>query len=770
MISLLVPRDCEIATIAAETFRDLWNKVCGETPAVVNNDPGGDLVVFGSDAVNSFSHAKIIDGTIGDFKVKAGGDGYQIVSATDGGRTLLFLAQGRPRALLYAVYRFFELRADCRWFWDGDIVPKGPVPSISGMNTVESPRFDYRGLRYFAHRSLHRFQAEHWDFEDWKREIDWIVKRRMNFFMLRIGIDDLFQRAFPDIVHAPEGYTIPEATPKSYDDRTLFWPMEYRSEIRKRVLAYARARDLIHPEDVGTMTHWYSRTPLEYLEKVKPRFIPQANSTYNQPTGLVWDIADDKNLDAYFKLTDAHIRHYGSPAMFHTIGLAERFCFKDHKRNHEMKRYAYRRIISKLREKYGDAPLLIGTWDFINTWSTDEVREFISELDPENTIVFDYTSDIWDERNNFQNWNVVGKFPWIYGIFHAYEASSEIRGNYGNIADRFPKAIADPLCKGIVFWPENSHQDTLMLDYFSQMGWDPSQYRIDDFLPGFCERRYGAARADEMLFLWQKMLPLAKASRWGTVISGEKRYFPQREIYPDLYFHLKGWMFGTLDAQRMEYFAFEKSLLGPLMANAREVLTHIARTDFATLDDFTRRDFLDMARTITARMLELGLARLGTLIDAWTRSLIPADDLRTGLARMRRLGVLFSDLLEASPEFSLNASLDQLRARHETNPDFEFTLKGNANNSYCRSFIYELARFCYEREFAALADFTERRIAAGNRGAWIGLNNELEALFSPLRDAFFEIPLREMAPDLEKAVARLPETLLNLADLAAIMP
>jgi hypothetical protein len=65
------------------------------------------------------------------------------------------------------------------------------------IDISESPRFDYRGLRYFAHRSLHRFHAEHWSFEDWKREIDWCMKKRLNLMMLRIGQDDLFQKAFP---------------------------------------------------------------------------------------------------------------------------------------------------------------------------------------------------------------------------------------------------------------------------------------------------------------------------------------------------------------------------------------------------------------------------------------------------------------------------------------------------------------------------------------------------------------------------------------------
>ena len=774
MVSLLVSSSAPVTRLAAAEFARYWLAVCGEELPVVSEDPGGDLVVFGSDATNVFAHDMIVKGVVPDFAIRTGADDYALVSAKDGGRNLLFLAPGRPRALFYAVYRFFELRADCRWFWDGDIVPKGPAPDITGMDVVEKPRFDYRGLRYFAHRSLDRFQAEHWDIDDWKREIDWILKKRMNLFMLRIGIDDLFQLAFPEIVHGPEGYECPEAMPRSFNDRTLFWSMEYRHELRKTILAYARERDLLHPEDFGTPTHWYSRTPYEFLRAVKPAFLSQSNHNYADETGFVWDVRDDKNLDNYFKLLEADIKEYGSPDIFHTIGTGERRFYPDHLRNHEMKRYVYRRILSRLREKYPNAPALIGSWDFVSTWTHDEVKELVAELDPANTIILDYTSDTFDDRNNFRNWDVVRKFPWIFGIFHAFEASNEIRGNYDLIRDRFPEAIDDPMCKGVVFWPENSHQDTLMLDYFPTIGWDPSQYKIEEFLPGFCDRRYGTGKAPVMLSVWRKLLPLAMASRWGAWA----KFGSMREVYPDAYFLQPGWFFGTMDAQRLEYFHFEAEIFCPLLPNAVEVFEDLAKLDFAALDDFTRRDYLDLARTDAARMLEYGLALVGSLLDAWTRgdgapyfgfydTAVTADDLREALDDMRRLGRLFSDLLEASGEFSLAVSLDALKRKHETNPGFEATLKGNAENLYCRSHIYELARYVYEPGFDSLGRYFEARLAADDHRPWFGLDGEVEALKEPVRDRFYEKPLSEMAPDLAKGQSKLPGTLRAIAAIVA---
>lgn len=780
MISVLIPKNSKIASIAAEEFASLFCAVCGEKPQIVFEDTGGDLVSLGSDAISLFAHEAIFAGWIKDFRIRSGADGYHLLSARQGDRNLLFIAGGRPRSLLYGVYRFFELKASCRWFWDGDVIPGGDAPDITGLDLSEAPHFAYRGLRYFAHRSLHRFQAEHWSLEDWKREIDWILKRRLNLFMLRIGLDDLFQRAFPDIVPYPEGFGHNEPTPHTYDDRTPFWKLSDRSKLRREILEYARERDLLHPEDFGTPTHWYSRTPSSYIEKVSPALMGQSNLSYNDITGKVWDVKDDANLEAYFKLTEAHIANYGSPAIFHTIGTGERTFYADRKKNHELKRYVYRRSLERLRQSYPDAPVLIGSWDFISTWTHDEVKEFVGELDPMRTIVLDYTSDIWDDVNTFENWGLVGKFPWIFGIFHAYEASNEIRGNYDIIRRRFPKAVDDPMCKGVVFWPENSHQDTLMLEYFTEIAWNPALYRIEDFLPVFVSRRYRECDRERMLSLWESVLPLAMQSRWGTLLMDERRYFPQREIYPDVYFNLSGWFYGTIDTVRTEYFTFVISTIGKKLPCGRRLFGELAQSGAGKEDGFVFRDVLDMARTAVARAIEYQLCLVGLLLDGWTcRTPVPEiglgrevekDDIFRETALTRRLGAILSMLLEASPEFSLNATLDGMHRAYETNPAFEKTLKANSDNGYCRSYIYELARYSYETVLDGVFSYIEGRVSSCERKGYINLDAEIDAIIAERRKGFDAKPLCEMKPDHAAAKARLGALFSELKEIYPVLP
>ena len=155
--------------------------------------------------------------TFDDPEVRPGTDDFSITA--DQGK--ITFAAGNVRGLFYAVYEYFERYCSCRWFWDGDIIPKRKKLPAENIRYAKHFRLEYRGLRYFAHRSLYRFQAEHWNFEDWKREIDFLLKKHFSFFMLRTGQDDIFQKAFPDAVpYPPEDGPAPEAEDRSYNDRT----------------------------------------------------------------------------------------------------------------------------------------------------------------------------------------------------------------------------------------------------------------------------------------------------------------------------------------------------------------------------------------------------------------------------------------------------------------------------------------------------------------------------------------------------------------------
>lgn len=688
--------------IAADTFAEMCKKVTGNESVIVTDaeysaTSAADItILIGSDAVNNLTAELFLSCKTDGFGIRYCTDDYCVRSVEADGKKFLIFAGGRPRSAIYAVYRYFEYYLGCRWFWDGDRIKEGELKT-EGVELTESPRFDYRGLRYFAHRSLHRFQAEQWSFEEWQTELDWMLKKRLNLFMLRIGMDDLFQKAFPDTVSYPDrDKTLPEAG-AGYDDRTLFWSLEYRGELRKKILKYAFERDLMHPEDCGTMTHWYSRTPVEFLEKKKPKMLPQATSTYSQPTGLVWDVRENENLNNYFKLTDTHVKEYGNGEIFHTIGLGERRYSDDKEKNRRMKLYVYRRIASYIKEKYPNAPLLIASWDLWMTFTPEEVRELVAELDPAQSVILDYTSDT-PYYNNFTNWNLKENFPWVFGIFSGYEWQSEIRGFYELTNERLKTAKEDTLCKGLILWPELSHGDPPVFEYLALNAWENDTLSIPEFVDKYCTDRYSEGSVAEMTAIWQKAMPIITTAAWsmyseGLWECGSPFRLPLTQVKFDQQ-QLNNYK--RCLADRLEY----KDL-------AAELLLRLSKVTAA--DEQHTRDLYDLARTILERYMSAAIWKTQILYleGAEYDSIVELMTLTEELLKV------FADLLSSHEDYSMFASLEGLNKVTETNPNFEATLKNNASCSYCRSFIYENAEYLYIPELKAVFDEAKAALKDG---------------------------------------------------------
>ena len=716
--------------IAADCFCELSTRVASANVCRISDedfvqDRDTDLtVLIGSDAVNHATAALYLSKKTDAFGIRYGTDDYCIRTLCADGVRYLLLAGGRPRSAIYAVYRYFEVFCGCSWFWDGDRIPKALLQT-EGIDLSESPRFDLRGIRYFAHRSLHRFQAEHWSLDDWKHEIDWLLKKRLNLFMLRIGMDDLFQKAFPDTVPYPDpNLPLPEAA-GGYDDRSLFWSLEYRGELRKQLLQYAFERDLMHPEDCGTMSHWYSRTPKAFLEKQKPLLLPQSNNTYGDPTGRVWDVRDKTNFENYFRLTDTHIKEYGKPEIFHTIGLGERLYSADAEENKRMKLFVYRKIAARISEKYPGAPLLIASWDLWRHFTPQEVRELVAELDPSSAMIFDYTSDTVTE-NNFSQWDILQKFPWVFGIFGGYQPNNEIRGYYEWTNERLLLARRDFMCRGLVLWPEFSHGDPFMLEYFAHNAWDSETPTLDQMIDRYCQNRYPASLSQNMEAVWKKLMPIASLCAWST---GKMYYHADFDLFVQIT--------RRAEFQKGKSESYRKKLvpLAELQESAVEILHTLSA--LSAEDALTERDFFDIARTVIGRYLNAAI--LSCQLHFAMGS--PIAELEAAMHLAERLMEHMVELLGAHDDYSLFKTLRRLETVGQTNPNFERVLKNNAECDYCRSYIYENAKYLYLPEMRCLFAAVKKAYAEGGEIDRAAVSKATAAI----RKAYMEAPLAAYA-------------------------
>ena len=629
---------------------------------------------------------------------KSGRDAYSIVSTASGAR----VKGSNLRSVFFGIYDLLERRAGCRWFWDGDVVPKRDAIDLSGLDIREEARFEHRAIRWFAHRGLKRFQAEHWGPDDWKREIDWCLKKRLNIGMLRIGQDDLFARAFPGVDPAPSRRGV-----SGYDDRSPFWPLSFRGSMRAEIQSYGRRRGFLFPEDFGTMTHWYSPTPPDFLEKNGPAFLPQTTGIYARPETLVWDVRDARWADAYWELTKVAVRDWGGgkPEMLHTIGLGERRCFLGRARNFELKESVLKTFLDRAARDFPEAKILLAGWDFFATWTPDEVKGLVAKLDPQRVILWDYESDAVRDMSGrsaapdyLAEWGVVGKFPYTFSVFLALENGLDARANYPLLEKRLARAASDPMCKGAILWPEASHTDMPLLDWFAECAWTGAA-SIDDMLPRFCESRYGG-QAEAMLPVWRRIVPASRLLDWNgnapnLFLSGGKTAPGAGE--PE-----------AADAPCEDWAAEAAGLPGALRA--------LAEVPWAS--ERLRRDTVDAARCAIDRALVFGMRRFARDAAAWKAARSGnGETLAREADNLAGMLETLADVLDQHEDYSLVESLRALETIHPVPADFPDTLFENAANNYCRGHQAELVRHWCLPLARRWADRVAAAAAAGDRTA-----------------------------------------------------
>ena len=679
-----------------------------------------------------------VDSKVSNF----GADAYTIKSDGEGVK----ITGSNERSVWYGLYDLLERRGGCHWFWDADVVPHRDSIDLSGLDVREEARFEYRGIRYFAHRGLTRFQAEHWGFADWKREIDWILKRRLNVFMLRIGQDDLFQRAFPETCAYPDPSKELPGHGKGYDNRSLFWSLRYRGKLRQDVQRYALERGLLVPEDFGTMTHWYSRTPQDFLDRMQPPFLPQTTTSYGQPSGRVWDIRDEKWADAYWHLTKTAVSAYNdpNPALLHTIGLGERSCFTNRADNFRLKTDTLGKFIGRAHTDYPDAKIMLAGWDFFFSWLPEEVRKFVGTLDPKREIIWDYEGDT-DGDNNFTVWDVVGKFPYTFSIFLAFEDGLDARANYPRIEARQKLVQEDPYCRGYLLWPEASHTDILCLRYFTANAWSRTAVPIDKVLAEFCASRYGTD-SERWQTLWRLALPMSYQLGWGSNYA--------KEILD----HRK-WQSLKNDRYNDGNFWTNERTFPEAVDGAHELFRGLATLDWKA-SVATERDAIDLARMAGDRVTIAARDRLLRAYHEWKGGRAKAEDVVRRAEDLKRLAVLMADVLALHTDYSLAESFDRLNAVcRVVNPDFPKVLMENASCNYCFSHQAEPARHWYAPAIAAFADDFICRVRADDRSA-LGPFPPVERF---REDVFMRRSLESMRPTLPRTQETFQSLMMNLA-------
>ena len=260
-----------------------------------------------------------------------------------------------------------------------------------------------------------------------------------------------------------------------------------------------------------------------------------------------------------------------------------------------------------------------------------------------------------------------------------------------------------------------------------------------------------------MQALWKAALPFIKARHWNGPAASNRRI---NDFLFSEYFFTPRMMIEGNDLQTQEKTArFYKDTLEPLIPDVPGLLQQFASLKLEKEHEFVRRDVFDLFRTIGSRGLGYISCRLILSITAWRNGADNQTEIECWFDLLLKSERIFADILAANREYSLYGSLQELKAKQRTNPKFEYTLKGNAENYYCRSYITELFTEIYLPELEVCREIIREECRNGKRIP----DQEREQRFAAIKDRFYDTPLRKIAPDEGVAAEKFSANLQKLA-------
>jgi hypothetical protein len=208
-------------------------------------------------------------------------------------------------------------------------------------------------------------------------------------------------------------------------------------------------------------------------------------------------------------------------------------------------------------------------------------------------------------------------------------------------------------------------------------------------------------------------------------------------------------------AENIDDYKNKISRYAPHKAAAAEVLRLLSC--IPPDDEMTKRDAFDIARTVLCRYINAAIFKAQELYA----SNAPLEELEMVTSTCEGLMCCMIEILSLHSDYSLLSSLSHLQSVTETNPNFEITLKNNAECAYCRSFIFENAKYLYLPEMRALFSLVKKCLAEGSKYDPESLNDS----FEQIRSNYFETPLANM----ERSCGSFNESLSKAANLIDLL-
>ncbi len=396
----------------------------------------------------------------------------------------LVLSGDRNRSVIYSVYHLLEKFLHVGFFWDGDSIHEMKDIIIPETDMISESSFEYRFSKSASECNETYSFTTWWNFDQWKTEIDYMMKNKMNIARIKFCSDIIQKRAYRKL-----GINVGEETDLE----------KKRLSAAKEIYDYCHILDLqiagelpcpVVPAEFKekyTNGRYYAEmwtavsTDLEKLNRLPKHTL----CTGSEPYAILTTAYVQEWKDYFGQADEFYVPRLPSESLM-TATLDEVFdnCLKG--------------PLDAVRKVAPNAMLSVDGWMFRfmykDFWANGGVEKLLNSLDIKDYYILDlctpWSGSIPLYQLNDYKWVSNRKF--ILSILNEFGGNNILRGCYDYLIHESKKLISDKTngC-GIGNSQEVMYFNVNYYDLINHVGWDAPNIEKARFVDDQALRRYG---------------------------------------------------------------------------------------------------------------------------------------------------------------------------------------------------------------------------------------------------------------------------------------
>lgn len=457
--------------------------------------------------------------------------------STAGGRVTV--KAGSAAAAMRGLYVYLREACDAMVTWSGSHLD---LPAAFPSFPTKRASSPYRFVQYYNPCTF-GYTTAFWNWERWERELDWMALHGVNMPLALEGQEAVWQTVWRSL-----GISQSELDSFSTGPAQLPWhrmgninrfagplPQNWiteKSDLQKKILA--RMREFGMKPVVQAFSGFVPQGYLRLYPEIKTfTLLWSEDSSSSMPREFKTFILSPEEADAYKKIGRLFIQEYKrqyGPVEYY---LADSFNeltvpVRPGHRYDDLARFG-RTVYDGIQAGDPNGKWVMQGWLFNNDpvfWDNASVQAFLRDVPNDRMMILDYANDLpglmGGDPIAMNQWKLHNAFfgkQWVNGMLHTFGGNNNLKGNLRFFAAQSAAALASPLKGSLTGWgmdPEGTQNNEVVYELLTDIGWAPSEIKLDQWIPRYCKSRYGSD-PDAMREAWDLLLQSAYADHhWAS--------------------------------------------------------------------------------------------------------------------------------------------------------------------------------------------------------------------------------------------------------------